>query len=101
MPGHKRPDTIISFYKLPNSSYIKIDSRNKIFEDEVIFTIDKNKLTIRRATIMDVSRRRKLYKHKVSDTYTTTLQYNISIGNYKIDEEESNEDKLVIYLNEQ
>jgi len=100
MTGHKRLDNIVSFYKMTNPSYIRIDSRNKIFEDEVIFTIDKDKLTIKRASIIDEGKRRKLYKHPISSAYSTTLQYNIPLGDYKIDEEESNEDKLVIYLNE-
>jgi hypothetical protein len=88
----------ISIYNVCRKRQKRMASRCSFFKNEVAVKIEYNKLTFWIPTIDYNGKTRKLTLHK-KGYYYMEIVCEYPIGKYKINEEESNEDCLVVYIN--
>ncbi len=94
-------ENFISVYERQKTGSRQVYSNYPFFKDknEIIFSIHDDKIILRRVNL-DWNGKTYIVRHEGNVGHYTCLPLYIPVGKYYIDEEESDDDKLIFYINE-
>ena len=89
---------MITFSKIKNKDgYVSVHTKNSFFSEPVIVRLRENCIIFTKPTIDYQGKTHKFTFDKISQYLRTQLKIDVKLGTYEFDEE-SNEDKMIIYF---
>ena len=103
-----RPEAPSNYIRVHGDKYRQafrvISSKNEIFSQDIHWEVDEDKIIFTIATIDNISKNiKKFCKKKVEQNWyqASFSDDRIPLGHFMIDEDESNEDRIVVYFEDE